>query len=77
MTALLALWQALYEPGSLIVIVSPSQRQSQEMFRSLMRFYAELGSNVPGVNSETLLRAEFTNGSRILALPGSERTVRG
>jgi hypothetical protein len=28
----LGIWTALYEPNSLVLIVSPSQRQSQEVF---------------------------------------------
>jgi hypothetical protein len=75
-TALMALWTAIFEPPSLIAIVSPSQRQSAEMFRSLMLLYGKL-SDQPPLLTETVLRAEFANGSRILALPGSEKTVRG
>src|SRR6267378_3431158 len=74
-TALTALWQAVYEPG-LVVIVSPSQRQSAEMFRTLMLFHAKL-SGAPALVGESVLKAEFANGSRILALPGTEKTVRG
>src|SRR6266436_9201269 len=40
-TALQALWQAVHEPG-LVVIVSPSQRQSAEMLRTLMLFHSKL-----------------------------------
>ena len=32
---------------------------------------------VPGLNAESVLKAELANGSRIIALPGNERTVRG
>src|SRR5258707_13450708 len=32
---------------------------------------------MPKLKSESVLKAEFTNGSRILALPGTERTIRG
>ncbi len=74
-TALTALWQAIYEPG-LIVIVSPSQRQSAEMFRTLMLYHSKL-EGAPAAPDESKLRAEFTNGSRIIALPGTEKTVRG
>jgi Terminase large subunit, T4likevirus-type, N-terminal len=75
-TALLALWVAIYESPALIVIVSPSQRQSAEMFKTLMSYHSRL-EGAPALNGETLLRAEFANGSRILALPGNEKTVRG
>jgi hypothetical protein len=72
----IAHWTALYEPGSLSLIVSPSQRQSGEVFRRLMLNHAKL-VDAPPLNAESALRAEFANGSRVVALPGSERTVRG
>ena len=34
-------------------------------------------AGAPALNMESVLRAKFANGSRILALPGTERTVRG
>ena len=67
---------ALYEPGSLCLIVSPSQRQSGEVFRRLMLAHSKL-KDVPELVAESALRAEYANGSRVLALPGTERTVRG
>ena len=67
---------ALYKPGSLSLIVSPSQRQSGEVFRRLMLLHSTL-SGVPNLVAESALRAEYANGSRVLALPGTERTIRG
>lgn len=75
-TALMALWTALFEAPALVAIISPSQRQSAELFRSLMLFYGKL-KDAPALRQESVLRAEFANGSRILALPANERTVRG
>src|SRR5262245_34365954 len=72
----MALHTALFSPGSLVVIVSPSQRQSAEMFRRVMSAYHKL-TGVPSIAMESVLRAEFANGSRIIALPGTDRTVRG
>jgi len=72
----LGLWTCMYEPGSLVLIVSPSQRQSQEVFRRLMLAHAKL-QGVPELTQESALRAQFANGSRVIALPGSERTTRG
>jgi hypothetical protein len=62
--ALTALHTAIYSPGSLTIIASPSQRQSAEMFRTVMGFRAKL--DVP-LAAESVLRAEFKNGSRIVA----------
>ncbi len=67
---------ALYEPGSLSLIVSPSQRQSGEVFRRLMLLHSNL-KDVPELVAESALRAEYANGSRVMALPAFERTVRG
>jgi Terminase large subunit, T4likevirus-type, N-terminal len=75
-TAILALWVAIVEAPSLIVIVSPSQRQSAEALRSIMLFHARL-AGAPPLIGESVLKAEFANGSRILAMPGVERTIRG
>ena len=70
-TALMALWVALFEAPGLVVIVSPTQRQSAEMFRTLMEFHSTWTAR-PASNAESVLKAEFANGSRILALPGTE-----
>lgn len=75
-TGLIALATALYQPASLTIIVSPSQRQSAEFQRSLMAAHSRL-KGVPELKADSVLRAEFANGSRIIALPGSEKTVRG
>jgi hypothetical protein len=75
-TALLGLTTALYTPGALVVIASPSQNQSGEMLRTLKRLHGQL-DGAPGFATESVLRVELENGSRIIALPGSERTVRG
>lgn len=77
-TSILALHQAIYTPNSLILLLSPSLRQSQELFRKLQNFYGELESaNLPQAVEESALRMELSNGSRIIALPGRESTIRG
>jgi len=75
-TALIALHCAIYEPGALVLLVSPSLRQSGELFRTIMGFYSKLDWAPPLV-AESVLKAEFGNGSRIISLPGSEKTTRG
>lgn len=72
-TALAALHTALFAAG-LVVIVSPSQRQSGEMIRTIRGFAVHLGLVLA---TESVLKLEFDGGGRIIALPGSERTVRG
>ena len=72
----IGLHTALYSSSALVLIVSPSQRQSGEIFRSVMTFYRKL-KGAPESAAELALRAEFKNGSRLIALPGNEATIRG
>jgi hypothetical protein len=65
----------LYKPGSLILCLSPSLRQSSELFHTISRFYGTSPA-IPS-KSESALRLELENGSRIISLPGQESTVRG
>jgi hypothetical protein len=69
------LYDALSSPGSLVLVVAPSERQSLELFRKISDMYRELGHTVPA-DSERKLGMELLNGSRIEALPGSEKTIR-
>jgi hypothetical protein len=75
-TSILALHQALFTPGSLVLLVSPSVRQSGEIFRKTSGFLDKL-PNQPRKVEDNRLALQFENGSRILALPGREQTVRG
>jgi hypothetical protein len=75
-TALLGVHAALYEPGALVLLLSPSLRQSQELFRKALETYRGLDKTEP-VEVQSALRLEFENGSRIVSLPGKEQTVRG
>ena len=76
MAAVIALHRALAVPGSLVLCLAPALRQSQELFGKVLGFYRDLGRPVPA-EAEQRLGLELSNGSRIAALPGSERTVRG
>jgi hypothetical protein len=66
---------AVYEPGSLILLLSPSLRQSQELFRKVTAVYRSLGRPVPS-ESENALSLTLENGSRVISLPGTEGTIR-
>jgi len=76
MSALIALHRALYYPGSLILCLAPALRQSQELFGKVANFYRDLGRPV-APHVERKLSLELENGSRIITLPGSEKTIRG
>jgi terminase large subunit-like protein len=74
--ALVALHQALFQPHSLVLLVSPSLRQSSEPFRKVADFYHRLAGATDSVQ-ESALKLELSNASRIVSLPGSESTTRG
>jgi hypothetical protein len=75
-TGILAAHTALYDPGSLTLLLSPTQRQSHELFRKALDAYRAIPTAIPIVQ-ESALRMELSNGSRIVSLPGKETTVRG
>lgn len=75
-TAILAAHTALFNPGSLTLLLSPTQRQSHELFRKALDTYKSFPTAIPIVQ-ESALRLELSNGSRIVSLPGKEGTVRG
>lgn len=75
-TALLALYKAMTIPGALILLISPGERQSGELFLKVKQFYVASGRLVLPV-SANVFSLELENGSRILALPGNPGTVRG
>lgn len=75
-TAALALFTALIQRDALILLIAPSLRQSQELFAKVMAFYRHTGEPM-ALLDRSALRARFANGSRIIALPGSEKTIRG
>lgn len=75
-TAALATHTAVYEPGALVVIGSPSLRQSVELFRKIKQCYRAL-TDVPAIVRENQTSLELETGSRVEALPESEETIRG
>ncbi len=75
-TGVLAVWTALYDPGALVLLLSPSLRQSQELFRKCLDTYRAACRPVPA-SAESAMRLELDNGSRIVSLPGTEGSIRG
>src|SRR5262249_37118775 len=65
---------ALFVPGSLSVVACPAQRQSAEAVRRVREAVVKAGSKLEADNVYGL---ELTNGSRVLALPGSDDSIRG
>jgi hypothetical protein len=74
--ALLALHRALYHPSSLVLVLAPALRQSQELFAKIAGFYSSLESHVAPL-AQRRLSLELENESRIVTLPGTEKTIRG
>ena len=72
----MALHRALYEDAALIVCVSPSQDQSDELLRRIKQLHGNL-AGVSAMEGESVRRITFKNGSRIRALSANERTIRG
>ena len=75
-TAMKALHTGVYAPGSLILLVSPSLRQSQELFRKVKEHYHKM-ENKLALLEDNKLSMTLTNNSRIVSLPGDQATVRG
>jgi tRNA(Met) C34 N-acetyltransferase TmcA len=75
-SAALALHTALVRPGVLVLVLSPSQRQSGELFRKVLDLFGVLGRPA-AVVSQNVHQIEFANGSRVVSLSGTEGTVRG
>jgi len=75
-TAAVATHGMLYDPGSLALLVSPSERQSIELLRKVKDTLAALGVTADEFAKENTLGIETTTGSRVVALPGREDTIR-
>ena len=74
-TASLAAHKAFYTPGSLTLLLSPSERQSKEIFRKVKEVYNAVRPPIKPI-SDNKLEYEFDNGSRVAALPGKEESIR-
>jgi hypothetical protein len=67
---------ALCRPGSLTLLLSPTQRQSGELFKDkVLWFYNALNRPAAAVE-ESKHHLELENGSRIISLPDSEEGIR-
>jgi hypothetical protein len=71
-----AVERAHSEAGSLVVVVSPTARQSAEFVRKASGFVRRLGIRPKG-DGDNEISLALPNGSRIVGLPGTEATVRG
>ena len=64
----------VFTPGSLSVIGCPAQRQSAEAVRRVREGLIKAGAEL---ESDNVFALELKNGSRVLALPSSDDSIRG
>ena len=64
----------VFMPGSLSVIACPAQRQSAEAVRRVRESLLKVGAKLV---SDNVYALELDNGSRVLALPGTDDSIRG
>lgn len=74
--AVLALHKALTCPDSLSLLVSPSLRQSSELFRKVASLLRRVDP-APLRLEDNRLSFQLANGARVVSLPSSEATIRG
>jgi len=75
-SAIMALHRALYTKRALVLLISPSLRQSGELFRTISDFSMQV-SPVPKKIEDNRLSLTLENNSRIVSLPSKEATIRG
>jgi hypothetical protein len=75
-TAAKALYVASSRPDCLVLVASPSRRQSAEWMRKAKRMLAHTGV-VPRGDGDNEVSLGLSNGSRIVGLPGVPDTTRG
>jgi hypothetical protein len=74
--AIQALHTGLYQPESLVLLVSPSLRQSKELFAKVVAFMRTL-EPAEILEEDNKLSCTLSNHSRIVSLPGDQKTIRG
>lgn len=76
-TAILAAHTALYHPGEPVLLLSPSLRQSGQIFGKVKWVLKRLGAGAAPVETDSALGVKLANGSEIVSLPGKGATIRG
>jgi hypothetical protein len=74
--AAMAVHRAYSRAGSLVLVASPTERQSAEFLRKAAEMVRRLGIRPRG-DGRNAISIELPNRSRIIGLPGTEATVRG
>lgn len=74
--SLTATERMLGDPGSKGVILTPTEEQSKRLLARIKEGYARL-TTAPRIITDVGTEFRLLNGSRVLAMPGSETSVRG
>ena len=74
--AVWAVHRLVFVPGATVLVVGPSGRQSGETLRKVVGFLGILGLKTKGDGVNRMSKV-IENGSRVVALPANEATVRG
>ena len=75
-TSILATHRAMFQPKSLTLVASPSERQSAETLRKIRENF-ETMPDAPEFETDAVLKFETASGSRVIALPNAVKNLRG
>ena len=67
---------AMFNQRALVLIIAPSQRQSQETFRKVQDFFGSITPR-PAMPTDSKTELELINGSRVISLPSNDQRIRG
>ena len=65
-----ALHTALFSPGRLSLVISPTDRQSGIVLDRVKNFYQQLGGSLGEATRQTETRLRFASGAEVVSLPG-------
>ena len=75
-SAVLALHESIYRKPSFVLIVAPTQDQSGELMMKFDEFRSAVELPSDYLDTDTKLAVRFSNGNRVVARPGSEKSAR-
>lgn len=72
-----ALHRAIFRDNQTVVLVSPTQRQSSDLLRTIRRMVKSVPEYAAKLVIDNVMSMELSNGSRILSLPATNWNIRG
>lgn len=76
-TAYLPIHTAIYRPKSTTLVLGPGERQAKLLLDKVYEALDAIGREAVVIEAENVLELRLANGSKVVALPGKEGTVRG